>query len=90
VTGRSCRAPTIRSSTSPMRSVNILDLRVLDDKAGRDSYVISAIQAAINLKDTYNIRVINLSLGRPVYESYTVDPLCQAVEQAWKAGIVVV
>jgi subtilisin family serine protease len=32
----------------------------------------------------------NLSLGRPVFESYTVDPLCQAVEQAWKAGIVVV
>ena len=31
-----------------------------------------------------------VSLGRPVYESYTVDPLCQAVEQAWKAGIVVV
>jgi serine protease AprX len=33
---------------------------------------------------------MNLSLGRPVYESYTLDPLCQAVEAAWKAGIVVV
>ena len=44
----------------------------------------------IELKSTYNIRVINLSLGRPVYESYTTDPLCQAVEAAWKAGIVVV
>ena len=41
-------------------------------------------------QETYNIRVINLSLGRPVFESYTVDPLCQAVEAAWKAGIVVV
>jgi serine protease AprX len=29
-------------------------------------------------------------LGRPVYESYRQDPLCQAVEAAWKAGIVVV
>ena len=29
-------------------------------------------------------------MGRPVFESYTQDPLCQAVEQAWKAGIVVV
>ena len=38
----------------------------------------------------YNIRVINLSLGRPVFESYTLDPVCQAVEAAWKAGIVVV
>jgi len=34
--------------------------------------------------------VINLSLGRKVFESYTLDPLCQAVEQAWQAGIVVV
>ena len=31
-----------------------------------------------------------MSLGRPVRESYTKDPLCQAVEKAWKAGIVVV
>src|SRR5437016_3874617 len=54
------------------------------------STVISAIQAAIQLKSKYNIRVINLSLGRPVFESYKLDPLCQAVEAAWKAGIVVV
>jgi len=52
--------------------------------------VISAIQAAIRIKNTYNIRVINLSLARGVYESYTLDPLCQAVESAWRAGIVVV
>jgi serine protease AprX len=58
--------------------------------AGTDSTVITAIQKAISLKDTYNIRVINLSLGRPVQESYKLDPLCQAVEAAWNAGIVVV
>src|SRR5438874_8671621 len=58
--------------------------------SGLESDVISAIQQAISLKNTYNIRVINLSLGHPVYESYTLDPLCQAVEAAWKAGIVVV
>ncbi len=52
--------------------------------------MIAAIQRAISLKNTFNIRVINLSLGRPIYESYKLDPLCQAVEQAWKAGIVVV
>jgi serine protease AprX len=70
---------------------NIIGLRVLDDNgAGRDSDVIAAIDRAIALKSTYNIRVINLSLGRPVMESYTRDPLCQAVEKAWKAGIVVV
>jgi serine protease AprX len=72
-------------------NVNLINLRVLDDKgAGRDSAVIAAIQTAISLKSKYNIRVINLSLGRPVYESYKLDPVCQAVESAWKAGIVVV
>jgi len=72
-------------------NANIINLRVLDaNGGGADSAVIAAINRALQLKDQYNIRVINLSLGRPVYESYTLDPLCQAVEQAWQAGIVVV
>lgn len=71
--------------------VNIVNLRALDENgAGTDSSVIAAIDRAIQIKDTYKIRVINLSLGRSVYESYKQDPLCQAVERAWKAGIVVV
>ena len=72
-------------------NARLINLRVLDSNgAGTDSNVINAINAAIQLKNKYNIRVINLSLGRPVYESYTLDPLCQAVERAWTAGIVVV
>jgi serine protease AprX len=72
-------------------NVNIINLRVLDQNgSGTDSQVIAAIQQAIALKSTYNIRVINMSLGRPVFESYTLDPVCQAVESAWRAGIVVV
>src|SRR5438093_6371862 len=72
-------------------NARLINLRVLDENGqGQDSTVIQAIQEAISLKDTYNIRVINLSLGRPVFESYTLDPLCQAVEAAWQAGIVVV
>ena len=70
---------------------NLINLRVLDKNgAGTDATVIAAINRAIALKSQYNIRVINLSLGRPVFESYKLDPLCQAVEAAWKAGIVVV
>jgi serine protease AprX len=72
-------------------NVNIINLRVLDQNgSGTDSQVIAAIQQAIALKNTYNIRVISMSLGRPVFESYTLDPVDQAVESAWKAGIVVV
>src|SRR3989449_148772 len=68
----------------------LINLRALDQNgSGTDSTVIAAIQQAINLKTQYNIRVINLSLGRPVFESYALDPLCQAVEAAWKAGMVV-
>src|SRR5205823_693049 len=53
---------------------NIVDLRVLDaNGSGTDSAVIAAIQRAIALKSQYNIRVINLSLGRGVYESYKLD-----------------
>lgn len=81
--------PTQYTGIAP--NANIINLRVLDSTgAGSDSQVIAAIQRAIQLKSTYNIRVINLSLGRPVFESYQLDPLCQAVEAAWQAGIVVV
>ena len=72
-------------------SVQIVNLRALDQNgSGTDASVIAAIDAAIALKSTYNIRVMNLSLGRPVFEAAALDPLCQAVETAWKAGIVVV
>jgi len=88
------------SSTGPIYSqtfkgiapgAQIVNLRVLDaNGSATDSTVIAAISRAISLKSTYNIRVINLSLGHAVYESYKLDPLCVAVEKAWKSGIVVV
>ena len=71
--------------------VRLINLRVLDQNGeGTDSQVIAAIETAIRLKNIFNIRVINLSVGRGVFESYKFDPLCRAVEQAWAAGIVVV
>jgi serine protease AprX len=80
-----------RSLIGMAPNANLIDLRVLDQNGqSSDSTVIAAINQAIALKSKYNIRVINLSLGRAVTESYTLDPLCQAVEAAWKAGIVVV
>jgi len=71
--------------------VRIINLRVLGPSGeGSDSAVIAAIERAIELKARYNIRILNLSLGRPVMESYKNDPLGFAVEAAWRAGIVVV
>ncbi len=70
---------------------NIVALKVLDRNGkGSESAVIRAIDTAIGLKNLLNIKVINLSLGRPVLESYKTDPICRAVEAAWRAGIVVV
>lgn len=73
------------------QNANLLSFRVLDGNGvGTDSSVIAGIDQAIKMQSAYNIGVMNISLGRPVFESYKVDPLCQAVEAAWKAGIVVV
>ncbi len=70
---------------------SLIDLRVLDANGmSNDSVVIAALDRAVALRAQYNIRVINLSLGRPIYESYRYDPICNAVAAAWKSGIVVV
>ena len=89
--GKCAETSTNRTFRGIAPDAKIISLRVLNALGlGTDSAVIAAIDRAIALKSTYNIRVINLSLGRPIKESYTIDPLCQAVEKAWKAGIVVV
>jgi serine protease AprX len=80
-----------RSLVGIAPGARLINLRALDENGnGSDSTVIAAIEQAIRLKNQYNIRVMNLSLGRPVFESFRFDPLCQAVEAAWRAGIVVV
>ncbi len=82
---------SLRTMAGIAPGVNIISLKVLDDQGqGSESSVIRGIYTAIALKNEFNIRVINLSLGHPVLESYKLDPLCQAVERAWKAGILVV
>jgi serine protease AprX len=53
------------------------------------STIIAAIQWVVSFKDTYGIRIVNLSLGTDSTQSYTVDPLDYAVERAWQSGIVV-
>jgi serine protease AprX len=72
-------------------AVKFLPLKVLDRKgAGRTSDVIRALEFAVANKDRFGIRVVNVSLGHPIYESAATDPLVQAVESAVRAGLVVV
>jgi serine protease AprX len=71
--------------------VKLLALRVLDRKgAGKTSAVIAALEFAVANKDRFAIRIVNLSLGHPIYESAATDPLVQAVEATVRAGLVVV
>ncbi len=69
----------------------LVNLRVLgDDGSGVASDVVEAIDWAIEHAGQYNIRIINLSLGAPVLQPFRDDPLCEAVERAARAGILVV
>ena len=73
------------------RRANLINVRVLNSLgSGSVSSMIAGLQWVIANKAAYNIKVINLSLGHPVGDSYKNDPLCQAVESAWNSGIVVV
>lgn len=70
---------------------NILSVRALGEFGwGYYEDVIEAIQYVIDNKDTYNIRVLNLSISGFASTPYFVDPLNRAVETAWSEGIVVV
>jgi len=70
---------------------NLLSLRVSgDDGSALASDVVAALEWAVDHKDEYGIRVVNISLTSTVPDSYKQDPLDAAVEQAWFRGIVVV
>lgn len=74
----------------PAYKTNLVGVKVLNKLgSGSLSTVIEGIQWCIDNKNTYGIRVINLSLGSSATESYENDPVCQAVEKAWNSGIVV-
>ena len=68
----------------------LIGLKVLDGAGnGHISDVIAALDYAVSIKNTYNIRIINLSIGSAVTESYRTDPLALAARRAVDAGIVV-
>jgi serine protease AprX len=71
----------------------IVSLKVATADGGADvSQVIAAIDWVVEHAHDpgLNIRVLNLSYGTNTTQSYLIDPLAYAVEQAWKHGIVVV
>jgi serine protease AprX len=70
---------------------NLVSVKVADEKGDATLLdVIYGLQFAVDNKDTYNIRVVNLSLESTQAQSYKTDPLDAAAEAAWFNGIVVV
>jgi serine protease AprX len=70
---------------------NLVSLDVLDDQGmGTESDAIAAAGWILQNKDAYNIKVANFSLTTGVGTSFLYDPLDQAVEKLWLAGVTVV
>jgi serine protease AprX len=66
-------------------------LKVLDAAGrGRISDVIAAIDYAVAHKSEFGIRVLNMSIGAGVYESYNTDLLTLAAKRAVEEGLVVI
>jgi serine protease AprX len=70
---------------------NLISIKVADDTGAATTLdAIYGLQFAVDHKDQYNIRVINMSFRSTQPQSATTDPLDAAAEQAWFDGIVVV
>ncbi len=79
----------VRAGMAP--AADLISLKVLDAKGGGYiSNVIAALDWVAANRVQYNIRVVNLSIGAPVTESYTTDPLTLAAKRVVDAGVVVV
>jgi serine protease AprX len=72
-------------------NASIVSLKVLDGNGqGSISNVIAAMSWVAANYQTYNIRVVNLSVGAPIRESYWTDPLTLACKRLTDLGITVV
>jgi serine protease AprX len=70
---------------------NIVALKALDAEGkGKISNIIAALDWVLANRVQYNIRVVNMSLGAGVHESYNTDPLTVAAKHVVSAGVVVV
>ena len=87
------RNPSFQTFTGIAPGAHVLSVKAGASNGAVDvSQIIAAIDWVVQHKDDrgLNIRVLNLSFGFDSTQSALVDPLSHAVENAWKAGIVVV
>jgi serine protease AprX len=95
IAGNSLNSPVKKNLAGRYMGVapraNLISVKVSDDDGETTVLdVIYGIQFAVDNKDRFGIRVVNLSLSSTVSESYLTDPLDAAAESAWFSGLVVV
>jgi len=98
IAGRDSEVTSVSSSDTThflgmAPDAQIVSLKVADALGQTDvSQVLAAIDWVVQHQhdNGMNIRVLNLSYGTDSSQSYVLDPLAYAAEQAWLHGIVVV
>jgi serine protease AprX len=71
--------------------VNLINVKISNNNGGaKASNLVNGLQWIIDNKDTYNIRVVNISVNSSVPESYHTSPINAAVEILWFNKITVV
>ena len=70
---------------------SLVSLKVLDAHGqGTISNIIAALNWVATSGKSYNVKVVNMSVGAGVYESYWTDPLTLAAKAVAEKGVVVV
>jgi serine protease AprX len=70
---------------------NLVSIKVAGaDGSSHLGTIISGMQWAVDNQSTYGIKIINISMGFQPTQSTVNNPVDQAVEAVWKAGIAVV
>jgi serine protease AprX len=83
--------PLKRSMMGVSPGARLISMKVLDGGGqGFTSTVLTALESVLNNRGSLGINVVNLSLGHPITEPGSSDPLVQAVEALSRKGIVVV
>jgi serine protease AprX len=89
IAGNGAKSLGLYQGVAPM--ANLVSVKVAGADGSTDvSVVLAGLEWIVDHKDTYGIRVLNLSFGTDSTQSYSIDPLDYAVEQAWFSGIAVV
>lgn len=72
-------------------NANIIGIKCLDKNGGGSSSdIISGLSYVMEIRDQFNIKIINLSLGTPANINPEKDPIVRAVEKCVDEGLIVV